>query len=182
MLSAYSRCGGRSTPQSKNGLITTDRGIPPRSRRRCGCRVAEVVAEQRLVPVEVAVDGLRVRVEQQLVGLQRPWAGSCGRGRGSRTAGPARSRQVAVPDEAVHLGHRDPVSAPSASKRHSSTCSATSLNTAKLVPSRRRWPPADRPCPAIPPPRVPSAPSCSPSLRLPRSASPTYPLPRRHAW
>ncbi len=72
--------------------------------------VAEVVAEQRLVPLEVAVDRLRVRVDQQLVGIAPL---SCG-----RIVGPVHpvavaltrldGRQKAVPDEAVHFVQRHP--------------------------------------------------------------------------
>ena len=53
--------------------------------------VAEVVGEERLVPVDLAVDGLGVGVEQQLVRVaaQALVAGRTGRGRGSRSAGPA---------------------------------------------------------------------------------------------
>ena len=59
--------GGRSLPQSKNGSLTTARGT-------CGALsvgvrlvgVVEVVGEAGRVPVDVAVDRLGVRVEQQL--------------------------------------------------------------------------------------------------------------------
>ena len=72
--------------------------------------VAEVVAEQRLVPLEVAVDGFRVRVDQQLVRVAPV--------PGGRVVGPVHpvavaltgfdGRQKAVPDEAVHLVQRHP--------------------------------------------------------------------------
>ena len=72
-------------------------------------RVAEAVAEHRLVPPHLAVDGLAVRVEQQLgrvaavpargvVGAVHPVSVPLARGH---------VRQVAVPDERVDLGQRD---------------------------------------------------------------------------
>ena len=103
-------------------------------------RVAEVVAEQRLVPVDLAGGCLGVRVEQQLVGV----APDALRGV-PRAVHPVavaltglHRGQVAVPNVGVDLGELDPrlVVAPrgSTSNRHSSTRSATSLNSAKLVP------------------------------------------------
>ena len=72
--------------------------------------VAEVVAEQRLIPVERALDGLGVRVEQQLVGVA-----SLARG---GVVGAVHPVAVAlagldvgdegVPDEPVDLGQREP--------------------------------------------------------------------------
>ena len=90
-VSWYGICGARSLPQSKNGLITTFFGM-------CGAlsavlrflRAAELVVEQRLVPAEVALDRLAVRVEQQLgaVAAQPARRDRRGRARGSRSAGP----------------------------------------------------------------------------------------------
>ena len=56
-----------------------------------GVGVAEVVAEQRLVPVDLAAGRLGVGVEQQLgrVAAQPVGRGRTGRGRGSRSAGRA---------------------------------------------------------------------------------------------
>ena len=55
-----------------------------------GVGVAEGVAEQGLVPVDLAAGGLGVGSSRSLLGLQRsPLSGSQGRGRGSRSAGPA---------------------------------------------------------------------------------------------
>ena len=71
-VSWYGVRGARSDAQSKNGLITTlvmvwpsesiIGGVPPDA-RSVG---VQVVGEQRLGEVEVAVEGLAVRVEQQL--------------------------------------------------------------------------------------------------------------------
>ena len=97
-------------PQSKNGLMTTDSIVWPRLSSSLGSLgVVEPVGEQRLVAVDLAVDRLRVRVEQQLgrvaalaplrvVGAVHPVAVAL--------AGPHRG-QVAVPDEAVDLGQLD---------------------------------------------------------------------------
>ena len=73
-------------------------------------RVGEPVAEQGLVPAHLPVDRLPVRVEQQLGRVAALPA--------ARVVGPvhpvpvalarADVGQVAVPDEAVHLGQRDP--------------------------------------------------------------------------
>ena len=70
--------------------------------------VAEVVAEQCLMPFEVAVDRLRIRIDKQLVRVA-PVPG--GRVVGSVNSVPVAltrfdSRQKAVPDEAVHLVER----------------------------------------------------------------------------
>ena len=53
--------------------------------------VAEVVGEQRLVPLDLAAGRLGVGVEEQLVGVaaQALGSGPTDRGRGSRSAGPA---------------------------------------------------------------------------------------------
>ncbi len=73
-------------------------------------RVAEVVAEQRLVPVDVTGGGLGVRVEQQLVGV----APDAVRGvpRAVHAIAVALTGldagQVAVPDVGIHLGELDP--------------------------------------------------------------------------
>ena len=57
-------------------------------------RIAEAVAEQRLVPLDLAVDGLSVRIEQQLAGVAS--LAALGRVRpvapGTRSAGRARRR------------------------------------------------------------------------------------------
>ena len=101
-------------------------------------RVAEVVGEQRLVAVDLPVDGLGVGVEQQLrrvaavpvlgvVGAVHPVAVAL--------AG-LDARQVGVPDERVVLAAARPGSpCPSSSIRQSSTFSATSENSAKLAPA-----------------------------------------------
>ena len=114
-----------------------------RRRRRAVGRVepivvVEVVAEQRLAPVERALDRPRVRVEQQLgrvaavaVGrVPRPVdaeavSGVGAAGRGSSRATPNPSARAARPASSL----------PSSSKTHSSTASATSENTAMLVPT-----------------------------------------------
>ena len=72
-------------------------------------RVAEVVAEQRLVPVERAVDGLGVGVEQQLVGVAaHPGPGVVGAVDAVSVALPGLDvGQKTVPDESVHLGQGD---------------------------------------------------------------------------
>ena len=75
-----------------------------------GRAVVHPVGVQRLMPAQLALDGLAVRVEQELrriapvpqfrlVGTVYPVA--------VPLAGPD-SRQVAMPDEAIHLGQRDP--------------------------------------------------------------------------
>ena len=71
--------------------------------------IAEVVAEQRLIPLERAVDGLGVRVQQQLVGVAPVTRG--------RVVRPVHAVAVAlagfdgrdetVPDETVHLRQGD---------------------------------------------------------------------------
>ena len=97
----------------------------------------EVVAEDRRVPVDLTVGGLGVGVEQQLGGVAaQPLLRVVGPVHAVAVALPRlHVRQVAVPDVGVHLGDLDArTSAPSASTRHSSTRSATSLNSAKLVP------------------------------------------------
>ena len=100
-------------------------------------RVVEVVGEQRRVPVDLAVDRLRVRVEQQLgrvaaqarAGVVRARApGSRSAGRDRRRAG-SRARR-SRPPRAAGSGSPAPVS----SNRHSSTRSATSEKSEKLVP------------------------------------------------
>ncbi len=129
----------RSPSQSKNGLITTPsimcgRGVVVVAR----VRVAEVVAEQRLVPVDVAGGRLGVGVEQQLVRVaaQAVARGRTGRARGSRsaaraapTAGSSARRSASTSVISTRVSCRA-----SSSKRHSSTRSATSLKSAKLVP------------------------------------------------
>ena len=72
--------------------------------------IAEVVAEQRLVPLEVAVDGLRVRVHQELVRVA-----AVPPGRIVWAVHPVAVALAgfdvgdeAVPDEAVDLGQRHP--------------------------------------------------------------------------
>ena len=138
--------GGRSLPQSKNGLCTTDRGTcRALSSSLRDVRVAEVVAEAGLAPVDLAVDGLGVGVEEQL-GRVAAQAGT----RFPRAVDPepvAGARpdagQVGVPAESVDLGEGDALLGGVAggaardrpgSQRQSSTVSATSLNTEKLVP------------------------------------------------
>ena len=52
-----------------------------RARRTTGrrCRIADLVAEQRIVPIQVAADRLGIRIEQDFVRLKRwPFAGSYG--------------------------------------------------------------------------------------------------------
>ena len=73
-------------------------------------RVVEVVAEQRLVPLEGAVDRFGIRVEQQLVRIA-----PLPRGRivgAVHAVAVALTRldagQKAMPHEAIHLGQRDP--------------------------------------------------------------------------
>ena len=73
-------------------------------------RVAEVVAEQRLIPVEGSVDGLGVRVQQQLVGVAALAAGRIV-GAVHAVAVPLARLDVGhepVPDESIDLGQRDP--------------------------------------------------------------------------
>ena len=74
-------------------------------------RVAEVVAEQRLVPVDLAAGGLGVGVEQQLVRVApQPARGVPGTVDAVAVALPRlHRRQVAVPDERVDLGELDPL-------------------------------------------------------------------------
>ena len=103
----YGMRSGRSLPQSKNGLITTERcvyGAESRSLNASGS--AEPVGVERLVPGDPAVDRLRVRVEQQLARVAPVAAG--------RVVGPVHAvavalarhdpRQVAVPDQRLALG------------------------------------------------------------------------------
>ena len=71
--------------------------------------VTEVVAEQRLIPVEDAVDGLGIRIEEQLVRVA-PLACAGVVWAVHAVAVPLAGldvRQEAVPDECVHLGQRD---------------------------------------------------------------------------
>ena len=99
--------------------------------------VVEVVREQRRVPVHPAVDGLRVRVEQQLarVAAQPGARVRRARARGSRTAGRgrrwagSRARRSRPPPAARSWSPR-----PAPSNRHSSTFCATSEKSEKLVP------------------------------------------------
>ncbi len=74
-------------------------------------RVAEVVAEQGLVPVDLAAGCLGVGVEEQLVGVAPQPAGRVPRTVDAvAVALPGlHRRQVAVPDEGVHLGELDPL-------------------------------------------------------------------------
>ncbi len=85
-----------------------------RVRRRvgvvAGVGVTEFVGEERRVPVDLALDGLGVRVQQQLVRVEAVAAR-----RIVRAVDPVAVflagldlRQVAVPDVAVHLGQLDP--------------------------------------------------------------------------
>ena len=71
-------------------------------------RVAEVVAVQRLVPVDVADGRLGVGVEQQLGGVAAQTALRVVRAVDPVAVALSRldRRQVAVPDERVDLGHR----------------------------------------------------------------------------
>ena len=112
--------------------------------RHVTCRVivvalvggVEPVAEQRLGPVDAVRDRLRVRVDEQLVRVAAQAALGVVRAVHAvavALAG-ADAQQVAVVDEAVHLLEADPRSTPSASNRHSSTWSAASEKSAKLVP------------------------------------------------
>ena len=73
-------------------------------------RLPEVVAEQRLFPMEMPVNGLRIRVEQQLVGIAARARRGLVRPVHPIAVAPARLGvgQVAVPDEAVDLGQRHP--------------------------------------------------------------------------
>ncbi len=70
--------------------------------------ITEVVAEQRLVPVDLAGRGLGVGVEQQLVGVAPKAALGVPRTVDAVAVALSRLdlRQVAVPDVAVDLGHR----------------------------------------------------------------------------
>ena len=110
-VSWYSWRGGRSLPQSKNGLMTTESIVVPQVVVGVDAVVGfvEVVGEQRLVVVDLALDRLGVGVEQQLarvaavavlrvVGAVHPEAVALAR---------ADAGQVAVPDEAVDLGQVD---------------------------------------------------------------------------
>ena len=132
--------GGRSLPQSKNGSLTTARGT-------CGALSAVLgssgssnwYGEAGVVPIDVAVDRLGVRVEQQL-GRVAPQALV----RVPRAVDPvavalagADVGEVGVPAVAVDLGTSTRTSASPcsvSSSRHSSTPSATLLNSEKLVP------------------------------------------------
>ena len=100
--------------------------------------VVEVIREHRLVPVPVAVDRLRVGIEQQL-GRVAP-VPVVGRPRAVHAVAVPLpgldARQIAVPARAPSpraAGRASP--APAASNRHSSTRVATSENSEKLVPS-----------------------------------------------
>ena len=75
-----------------------------------GVRVPEPVGEQRLVPLDAAVDRLGIRVEQQLAWVAPQ---SCRRVVGSVypvavALARADPRHVAVPDQGVAFGQRDP--------------------------------------------------------------------------
>ena len=72
--------------------------------------ISEVVAEQRLVPLKGAVDGLRIRVDQQLVRVAAEPGVGLVRAVDAVAVALARLdvRDVCVPDEAVDLGQRDP--------------------------------------------------------------------------
>ena len=99
--------------------------------------VAEVVAEQRLVPVDLAAGRLGVGVEQQLGGVAAQALAGVLRAVHAVAVALAglHLRQVAVPDVGVDLGQLDPgLGAVASSNRQSSTRSATSLKSAKLVP------------------------------------------------
>lgn len=71
IVSWYGVRGAWSEPQSKNGLITTLVMVWPSESTigggatRGGVRGVQVV-EQRLTEVELAIEGLAVRIEQQL--------------------------------------------------------------------------------------------------------------------
>ena len=107
--------------------------------------LVEPVGEQRLVAVDLALDGLRVGVEQQL----RP--GCTGARRG--VVGAVDAVAVALPGLRRRAGRRARRTRRSRSGRrgspcrrspirHSSTRSATSENSAKLTPRRRTSHPA----------------------------------------
>jgi hypothetical protein len=71
--------------------------------------VAEVVGEAGRVPVDAAVDGLGIGVEQQLVGIASLALGGIPRAVDPEAVAlpDADARQVAVPAEPVDLGQRD---------------------------------------------------------------------------
>ena len=66
--------GGRSFSQSKCEVVTTDFGTPQASscssHREILGGVAQFVSEDRRVPVEAAGEGLGVRIDQQLRGIE----------------------------------------------------------------------------------------------------------------
>ena len=103
MVSAYSAFGGRS---DHHRLRRAGRGVVVVA----AVLLTEVVAEQRLVPVEDAVDCLGVGVQQQLVRVATV--------AGFGVVGPVHAvavalagldvGQEAVPDERVHLRQGDP--------------------------------------------------------------------------
>ena len=70
-VSCHGVLGRRSSPQSKNGLTTTDFGMNGALSRSFvdDLGIVEVIREDRLVPVPRAVDRLGVRIEQQLGGI-----------------------------------------------------------------------------------------------------------------
>ena len=72
-------------------------------------RIAELVVEQRVVPVDVPFDGLRVRVEQQLGAVAAPPARRIVGSVHAIAVTLARcdAGQVAVPDEVVDFGQLD---------------------------------------------------------------------------
>ena len=107
-------------------------------------RIGELVGEQRLVPLQVTLDGLGVGIEEQLGGVGPVPLG--------RVVGAVEA--VAVPLSRDDSGKKpcqtNPStsgmsmrsSRPSSPKRHSSTRSATSENTEKLVPTPSQVPPS----------------------------------------
>ena len=111
------------------------RGRRPRSPGHVGERA-------RRVPVDLAVDRLGVRVDQQL-GRVEPHArrvARTARGPGSRSAVPG-PMPGTKPCQlcAVYMGRSMRSSLSSSSKRHSSTRSASSENREKLTPAPVQW-------------------------------------------
>ena len=110
IVSCIGCSGGRSLPQSKNGSLTTARGTCGALSAVFGCvGVVEVVGEAGRVPVDLAVDRLGVRVEEQL-GRVAPQA----LGRLPRSVHPVAVAlagpdvgQVGVPAVPVDLGQLD---------------------------------------------------------------------------
>ena len=146
--------GGRSSPQSKYGLTTTDVivcGAESRSLRGSGR--AEVVAVDRLAPVDPAADRPRVRVEQQLrrvaalpalrrVRAVRPEAVPLPR---------HDARQIRVPDERVALAQLDRRLRAVVVQQTQLDCGPRPRRTPRSWCRRRRtWHRADTPVPARP--------------------------------